>query len=111
MGLLLLLSLAALATARPIYAWSQKRVEGLPASIETTDLSPSNALANSLGELFEADRAFSAILYVRPGLTTEQLAANLQSKYPTLQAILRKGKRNHYQRSFLDSEVGATRAV
>lgn len=28
-----------------------------------------------------------------------------------MQAILRKAKRNHYQRSYLDSEIGATRAV
>lgn len=109
--ILILAAALAVSHANPIYAWSQNKIEGVAPQQETETQSPPSAFVSELKSVMEADRAYSAILYVRPGLSTDQLAESLSSNHPDLQAILKKGKRNHFQRSFLNMDAGIVTAV
>ena len=109
--ILLLAAALAVSQANPALAWSQYMIEGVEPTKEFSNNQGPQSFVNELKSVMDTDKAYSAILYVRPDLTAEGLSESLSNNHPEVQAILKRGKRNHFQRSFLDLDRGVVKAL
>jgi hypothetical protein len=111
-SILVLFSLMCVAHAStPFYSWSQVPAKGVEAKKESLTPTSASDIANEIKELFDADKAFSAAIYVRPGLTTENFVSHLSDSYPTIYKIMTNAKRKSVQRSYPVMEGGFSESL
>lgn len=96
---------------KPFYGWSQQIALGVDSKKEITESISAAQLALEIKAILDSDKAFSAILYMRPTFESETLASHIAQNYNQIHGMIKSVGQKQLERSFPDVGEGVAQAI
>jgi hypothetical protein len=84
---------------------------GVEAKKEILDRISSTDIALEIKTILDSDKAFSAVLYLRPNFESESLASSIADNYNRIHSMLKNVGKKHLERSYPDVSEGVVQAI
>ena len=89
---------------KPFYAWSQNTIANIDLKKEIGEQLSAPQVALELKTLLDSDKAFSAVLYMRPTIETDSLAAQITQNFREIHSLIKSTNKKSLERSFPNME-------
>ncbi len=84
---------------------------GIEAKLELIDQLSASQVAEQIKTILDSDKAFSAVLYIRPNFESETLASQIKSSFSNIQGLIAQVGKKQLERSFPSIENGVSEAI